>query len=65
MSYVLNFNDMGVHDSINDSVVAHPEFPIPLPIAVEQVARLGIVYQPVQGNLKSSAELGGDLVDIT
>ena len=65
VSYVLNFNDMGVYDSINDSVVAHSQLPIPFPIAVERITRARIVHQLVQGNLKLSAEFRGDLLDIT
>lgn len=65
MSYVLNFNDMGVSDSINNSVVAHSQLPVPLPLAVERITRVGIVHQLVQSNLKSSSEFGGHLLDVT
>ncbi len=65
MSYVLDFDDMGVYDSINDSVVACSQLPVPLPIAVERITRVGIVHQLVQGNLKPSSEFRGDLLDIT
>lgn len=64
MSDVLNFNDMGVYDSINDPVIAHSQLPIPLPITMEWITSLGVVYQLVQRNLKSSAEFGGHLLDV-
>jgi hypothetical protein len=64
VSDVLNFDDMGVYDSINDSVVSYSQLPVSLPIAVERITRVGIVHQLVQGNLKSSSEFGGDLLDI-
>jgi len=64
MSHVLNFNDICVYDSINDSVLAHSQFPIPFPLAVQRIARSGIIDQLVQRYLESSPEFGGNLLDI-